>query len=292
MNYKIRRTAQLVAVVAVLLLPVPARVAAQGQRGGGGQRPTPPTARAGGPFDITGYWTALITDDWEYRMVTPAKGSIEFVPLNNAARAAANEWDPAKDEQAGLQCKGYGAAAIMRLPTRLHINWQDDNTLKVETDFGMQTRIFRFGAAQPQAPERTWQGTSLAQWESGPARGGRGGAAVALLSPEQIQEARLQNPGGGSDFSPPTTPPSFSGALKVVTTNLRAGYLRKNGVPYSENAVLTEWFNLLEGKGIQYLAIQTQVDDPAYLTAPFFRTLQFKKEPNGSKWNPTPCSAR
>ena len=199
-------------------------------------------------------------------MVTPTKGSIEFVPLNNAARAAANEWDPAKDEQAGLQCKGYGAAAIMRLPTRLHITWENDTTLKVETDFGTQTRIFHF-AGQPQGVERTWQGTSLAQWEGGAGRGGRGGEGAA-----------------------PSRDPV--GALKVVTTNLRTGYLRKNGVPYSENAVLTEWFNIVQDQGVQYLAIQTQVDDPAYLTAPFFRTLQFKKEPNGSKWNPTPCSAR
>ena len=80
--------------------------------------------------------------------------------------------------------------------------------------------------------------------------------------------------------------------MKVVTTNMRAGYLRKNGVPYSENAVFTEWFNIIQDRGAQYLAVQTQVDDPAYLSGPFFRTLQFKKEPDGSKWNPTPCSAK
>jgi hypothetical protein len=280
MNRRIRSGC--VALIVATFLPL--HLSAQ-QRGGPAA-----SARARAPIDITGYWTALITDDWEYRMVTPQKGQIQFIPLNDAARKAANAWDPARDEQAGLQCKGYGAAGVMRLPTRLHITWQDDDTLKVETDFGTQTRLFRFAAQQPPS-ERTWQGTSLAQWEGGPARGGRG-----ALTEEQILEAALQNPGGAPNAVPAAgaaaAPVNLSGALKVVTTNLRAGYLRKNGVPYSENAVLTEWFNLLGDGGVRYLAIQTQVDDPTYLTAPFFRTLQFKKEPDGGKWNPTSCSAR
>lgn len=265
----------------VFLLAALLQVDAQGRggRGGGdGQRGAPASARTSAPFDITGNWTALITDDWEYRMVTPAKGSIEFVPLNPAARAAASAWDPAKDEQAGLQCKGYGAPGLMRLPTRLRISWENDNALKLEADYGSQTRIFNFGPLPSQPSERTWQGVSVAQWEGG-AGGGRG----------------VRGGGGGGGLGaapPPAATRESAGALKVATTNLRAGYLRKNGVPYSENAMLTEWFNILQDQGVQYLAVQTQVDDPAYLTAPFFRTLAFKKEPNGGKWNPTPCSAK
>ena len=266
-------------IAMVFLLGLSLQANAQGQRGGGaaggGQRGAAPTGRSSAPFDITGTWAALITDDWEYRMVTPAKGSIEFVPINPAARTIANAWDPAKDEQAGLQCKGYGAPGLMRLPTRLRISWENDNTLKVEADYGTQTRSFNFGPAPAQPGERTWQGVSAAQWEGvGGGRGGRGGG------------------GGIGDAAPPAAPREPAGALKVVTTNLRAGYLRKNGVPYSENAVLTEWFNIVQDQGIQYLAIQTQVDDPTYLTGPFFRTLAFKKEANAGKWNPTPCSAK
>jgi hypothetical protein len=267
---------RILAVIVTMLLLSLAAVAAQ--RGAAvGQRGAPPTSRAAAPFDITGYWTALITEDWEYRMVTPAKGSIEFVPLNNAARTVANAWDPAKDEQAGLQCKGYGAAGVMRLPTRLHITWENDTTLKVETDYGTQTRTFHFTAPQTPPAEKTWQGVSVAQWETGAGgRGGRGGGA----------------PLGEGVAAPPPASKEPVGALKVVTTNMRAGYLRKNGVPYSENAVLTEWFNIIQDQNFQYLAVQTQVDDPTYLTGPFFRTLQFKKEPNASKWSPTPCSAK
>jgi hypothetical protein len=263
-----RLTASLAVSAALLFIAAPLYLS---QARGGGQRGgPPPTARASAPFDITGWWVSLVTDDWEYRMVTPSKGRVDFLPANQAGRAVADAWDPAKDEAAGEQCKGYGAAGIMKQPTRMHITWENDNSLKVELDTGTQTRMFNFGGAaqaggattQAQRPAPSWQGTSVAQWEL---QGARGGAAA-------------------------TGP--VRGALNVVTTNMRPGYLRKNGVPYSANAVLTEWFNILEDRGTQYLAIQVQVVDPTYLTGPFFRTVQFKREPDGSKWNPTPCSAR
>ena len=71
-------------------------------------------------------------------------------------------------------------------------------------------------------------------------------------------------------------PPSRS--LKVVTTNVHAGYLRRNGVPYSENAVLTEYFELAPlPNGGQLLLVTAIVDDPRYLQTPFIVTSQFKK---------------
>lgn len=55
---------------------------------------------------------------------------------------------------------------------------------------------------------------------------------------------------------------------------------------------MSEFFNLLVGdRGDEYLAIQTFVEDPVYLNQRFMRTLQFKREPDGFKWNPTPCVA-
>src|SRR5580658_10515234 len=84
------------------------------------------TAKALAPEDFTGYWVALVTEDWLYRMRTPPKGDYEAVPLNAAGLKMADAWDPAKDEATGNQCKAYGAPAIMRVPGRLHITWQDD----------------------------------------------------------------------------------------------------------------------------------------------------------------------
>ena len=85
----------------------------------------------------------------------------------------------------------------------------------------------------------------------------------------------------------------MNGALKVVTTNMRAGYLRKNGVPYSENAIVSEYFDAapLPNQG-PVLLVTVVVDDPQYLQQPFIVSSQFKKEVDGSKWDPTPCTAR
>ena len=92
--------------------------------------------RAAAPVDLTGTWVSVISEDWRWRMVTPLKGDAASVPLRPEGFAVVNAWDPAKDEAAGLQCKAYGAPAILRLPTRVRISWQDDNVLKVESDAG------------------------------------------------------------------------------------------------------------------------------------------------------------
>src|SRR5438552_13852440 len=144
-----------------------------GGRGGGGQPAgPPPTAQASATVDLTGYWVSLVTEDWRWRMATPPKGDLASIPVSQAGRDLANAWDPAKDEAEHNECKAYGAAAIMRVPTRAHITWENENTLRLDTDAGTQSRLFRFGAAQGSA-ERTWQGSSVAQWE--PVAGGRGG---------------------------------------------------------------------------------------------------------------------
>jgi len=208
------------------------------------------TAKTSAPVDLTGYWVAFVTEDWRFRMITPRKGDYRSVPLTEQARKIADAWDPAADEAAGNQCKAYGGAAIMRAAARFHMTWQDESTLRVESDYGMQTRLFHFGSAPAKQGERTWQGYSAAEW---------------------------QRPA----------------SLKVATTNMRAGYLRKNGVPYSENAAVTEYFDVapLPGGG-QALLVTTIVDDPQYLQQPFIVSSQFKKEADGSKWDPTPCTAR
>src|SRR5205823_11544488 len=145
---------------AVLLLFFPAILHAQTR----GAAPRPPKDAA--PIDLTGYWVAIVTEDWRFRMITPSKGDYpDITPLNDAGKKIADAWDPAKDEAAGEQCKGYGAANLMRIPTRLHITWASDATLKMETDAGTQTRLFRFGKPEPPAGPPDWQGFSVAQWE-------------------------------------------------------------------------------------------------------------------------------
>src|SRR5438552_661654 len=127
-------------VAVTLVLPARVPLGAQG-RGG-----PPPTGQAGARMDLTGYWVSVVTEDWLWRMITPPKGDLASVPFNAAGVKAAGEWDLAKDNAGGNQCKAFGAPAVMRIPGRLHITWQDANTLKVETDGAAQTRRFHFNA--------------------------------------------------------------------------------------------------------------------------------------------------
>jgi hypothetical protein len=241
-------------------LAQPSYVRGQGR----GAPPPAVTARASAPIDLTGYWVAVVNEDWRYRMITPPKGDYRGVPITKEALQIVNAWDPAADEAAGNQCKSYGAAAIMRAPGRIHVTWQDDETLRIDTDAGTQTRLLRF-TSSPAPPEKpTWQGQSAARWE-------------------RPQAGRGANP---------AAPPPRGGSLTVVTTNMRAGYLRKNGVPYSENARLTEYVDVAaQPNGGQLLVVTTVVDDPQYLTQPFIVSSHFKKEADASRWDPTQCSA-
>jgi hypothetical protein len=233
----------------------------------------PPAARAAAPVDLTGYWVSIVTQDWRWRMVTPAKGDYEGMPLTPEGRAVADAWDPAKDEAEGEQCRSYGAPAVMYAPGRVHITWADDNTLKIETDAGMQTRLLHFGDYKAPAEPRSWQGVSVAQWQTP-----RPNVPLLLRPAARTADAPAVVPTGGW--------------LRVATTNLRAGYLRKNGVPYSENAVLTEYFDLYKRpNGEELLTITTVVEDPQYLRTARLVAPVFKKEPNGAKWDPTPCSS-
>jgi len=228
-----------------------------------GQPPVPPTPKAAAPLDLTGDWVSVVTEDWRWRMLVPRKGDYSSVPLNADGRKVADTWDPSK--QAADGCKAYGAAAIMRVPGRLKVAWENDTTLRIDTDAGQQTRLLHFDKAQKPLPPRTWQGLSAAEWER-------------ILQP------------GGLGVSLQQAPPRV-GSLKVVTTNLRAGYLRKNGVPYIEDTTVTEYFDRLAAEGSEWLTVLTVVDDPRYLNQPFITSTHFKREPDASKWMPTSCEA-
>jgi hypothetical protein len=254
--------------VVVLLTVAAVSVWAQGPPG----PPQPPrSAQAAAPVDFTGYWVSVISEDWRWRMVTPLKGDFASLPLNAEGRKAVEAWDPAKDEASGAQCKAYGAAAIMRVPGRVHITWQDDSTLKLDLDAGSQTRVFHFTGAVPTKTAATWQGYSLANWERPP-------QGVEPPEPFPVFASRTGTRGR---------------SLEVVTTNLRAGYLRKNGVPYSTNTLVNEYYDYhKEPNGDEWFTVTTIVRDPQYLRSPFITSSDFKKQRDATGWRPTVCSAR
>ena len=287
--------------------------AAQGPaRGGRGGPAVPQTARAQSTNDLTGHWISVVTEDWRWLMAVPPKGNADSIALSPAGRSVLDAWDPAKDEAEGNQCKGYGAGAISRLPTRARVTWQDENTLKWETDQGMQTRLFKFGPVAQEAAtnpgRRSWQGVSVATWEpvAGAGRGGRGGAGgPGTLPPGGPGGLPGAPPAATDDDAAPVpgVPPAVAaggrggnqnGWLKVITTNLRSGYLRKNGLPYSEKATITEYFQPTpETYGIRYMIVTTIVEDPEYLAGPLITSSNYKKLPDTNNgWDPQPCTVR
>ncbi len=198
--------------------------------------------REGAPVDLTGYWVSVITEDWRWRMKTPPHGDVASIPLTELGEAVTLAWDPETD--AGT-CKPFGAPGLMRNPMRVRLDWDDDYTLRLDTDHGQQTRRFHFRAGDVAGGASSLQGDSVANWqESG---------------------------------------------LKVVTTNLAPGYLRKNGVPYSANARLTEYYDRIEAFGDDWLIVTTIVNDPRYLVREFITSSHFKRLPDGDDWNPVPC---
>jgi len=259
---------------------------AAAQARGAAQAPAAPeaprTPRSIAPIDLTGYWVSIVTEDWRWRMLTPAKGDYASVPINDEGRRVADTWNLAKDEAAGLACKPYGIGNIVRMPGRMHITWQDDKTLKAEFDAGTQTRLLHFdrAAATGKPAEKTWQGYSAAEWQIA-------GQTIEVDRngiPQAANAGRGRGRRGGG-------PPPAGGSLFVTTTNFRDGYLRKNGVPYSANATITEYFDKVgpEPNGDVILLVRTVVDDPKYLQTPFITSTHFKLEKDGSKWNPSSC---
>ena len=274
----------------------PSVISGQG-RGGGPQAPRQ-TARQAAPVDLTGTWVSIVTEDWRWRMVTPPVGDVASIPVSPEGRKAAAAWNREADLASGNQCKAFGVGGLMRQPGRLRIAWQDDQTLKFEFDAGTQTRLLFFDPAQRPSAEHTLQGFSAARWEgpgvgAGPVGDGRADPRVTgggLLSRDL--------PGGGGQGLRGGPPPrqqaqiNRGGDLRVVTTGFREGYLRKNGVPYSEQATITEYFHRLptHPNGDNWLHVITVVEDPRYLSQPFYTSTSFRLEPNDANFKPTPCT--
>ncbi|MFL2841009.1 MAG: hypothetical protein ACJ0BT_04175 [Pseudohongiellaceae bacterium] len=264
-----RKSSQCIFCLIFLLCILPSYA----QRFGGPASAQAP-GRAEAPIDLTGTWVSLITEDWAYRMLTPAIGDTMSVPVNDVGKAITNSWDLESDNAAGLQCKAFGAARIMRVPTRLQISWQDDYTLRIDTDAGSQTRLLNFSSTgrrplvsmllEAANRERSWQGYSVADWEN-------------IL----INRSSASNP----DDKPPS-----SGTLKVITTQMQPGYLRPNGIPYSTDTILTEYFNrFVAPNGEEWFVVTTIVDDPMYLFQPYVTTSHFRREADNSMWSPSSC---
>lgn len=244
----------LFAAISSALLLISCQSHAQPQSTGGQDGPV--TARTQAPFDISGNWVSVVTEDWRFRMLTAQAGDYEGVPLSQAGQERANDWNPPVEVR-GNECKAYGVGGLLRMPARLQIDWQNDNVLRIRTDAGQQTRLLKFGEAQDGAGAGSLQGVSNASWA-------------------------LQRAGGfGSEI--------VDGTLNVHTTDMSEGYFRRNGVPYSEQSTITEHFELLRHGDDEYLVVIARLNDPVYMTSEVITSTNFKREADSSGWNPLPC---
>ncbi|MGB7219292.1 MAG: hypothetical protein WBD07_10835 [Vicinamibacterales bacterium] len=275
--------------------PAQGRGAAPAQGRGAAQ-----TAQQTALIDLTGNWVSVIDQDWRFRMMTPPAGDFAQVPLTAAGRGAvrfdAAQYGGVNYQTSGIvDCRAYGGANLLRMPTRLRISWDSPNVLKIETDWGQQTRLLRFNPAQLAGDVEqllrsgeiggsrgaaSMQGYSAALWEipyrfnqnffQPRAQGtGRAGGGLGAIRAQEVQEG---------------------GTLAVVTTDLAPGWLRRNGAPYSARTRMIEHFMTFQDPtGKDWFTVTIEVIDPEYLNTPFYISAEFQKEPDGSKWAPHPC---
>jgi hypothetical protein len=286
------------AALAGALAIVQAGLAAQG-RGQAAAPPAPPqTGQQAALIDLTGYWVSVVDEDWRFRMMTPPKGDYAQVPLNAAARKIADQFDPAQYGGAKYQtsqiidCRAYGGAGLMHMPTRLHITWDSPEVFKIETDWGVQTRLLHFTPGKP-------FGDVDQMLRSGELGGSHGAASMQGRSvavweqPFRFNQSFFQRNAparGGGLGNNRTGEGQTGGNLGVVTTDLSTGWLRRNGVPYSSRTRLVEHFMTFQDPtGKDWFTVTTEVVDPEYLNTPFYISAEFQKEPDGSKWAPHPC---
>ncbi len=223
-----------------------------------------PPGREGAPVDLTGTWVSIVSEDWRWRMTTPLIGDFANIPENAAAREFAMAWQPEND--AGNECLAYGAPGIMHRPGRIRISWQDDQTLQLDFDAGRQQRLFHFGNNPPPAGAPSRQGYSLARWQGPVTTGGVFGLGLSQRAAP------------------------VSRAMQVHTSNLLPGYLRKNGIPHSADATVSEYFEVLEiADGSTWLFVTIAVEDPTYLNERWITSMNFRKEADDSRFSPEDC---
>jgi hypothetical protein len=249
-------------VIFGLLQTVQAQPPGFGGRGGGGP---PASARDAAPVDLTGTWVSLVTEDWIERMSpdSPASGTGGGFGFGRGRGAADAGTQITSDDP----CAAYGAGAIMRVPGRVKIRWEDDSTLLFEYDAGSQRRIIHFSDDAPAQADTSLQGWSTASWQAGAGGGnrGRGGPPASLQS------------GAAARW----------GSLKIVTTDLSPGYLITSRSWYGVNAMLTELIRIHSDFGQPYFTVTAIIEENGTVTSTTSST--FKKESGASGFDAGKC---
>ncbi len=201
-------------------------------------------------LDPSGEWAPRFHEDQPERIPGPEIGDYLGLPINDAARLRADVWDASLLTLPEHQCKPHPSDYAWRGPANLRI-WK-------EVDRETQKLIAYHTHISWQAPERTI-------WMDG------------RPHPPDYAAHTWQGFSTGK----------FEGdMLTVTTTHLKAGWIRRNGVPRSDRATTTEHW-IRHGN---YLTVVVIVRDPVYLTEPFLRTTDFEYDAR-QQIAPYPCEA-
>jgi hypothetical protein len=198
--------------------------------------------------DISGEWAPRFHEDQPERIPGPEIGDYLGLPINDAARLRGDSWDASLLTLPEHQCKPHPSDYGIRGPANLRV-WK-------EIDTPTQQLLAYHTHISWQAPERTI-------WMDG------------RPHPPDYVAYTWQGFSTGK----------WEGDMLTITTDhLKMGWIRRNGIPRSSKAVITEhWI-----RHDNYLTVATIVNDPLYLTEPFIRTTDFVFDPD-QQIAPYPC---
>jgi hypothetical protein len=199
-------------------------------------------------MDLVGEWAPQFHEDNPERLAGPDIGDFAGLPINDAARMMADAWNADILSLPEHQCKPHPADYSPRGPAQLQI-WKDVDPASRQV-IAFRTHI------QWQAPER---------WIYMDGR----------PHPDEFAAHTWQG------FS---TGEWVGQVLKVTTTHLKKGWIRRNGIPRSDKAELTEYF----WRHGDFLTWTVIINDPIYLTEPFVRSSDFRWSPGQNVGN-YPC---
>jgi len=200
-------------------------------------------------LDFTGEWAPRFYEDQPERVAGPELGDYLGLPITDAARMRADTWNAAIQTLPEWQCRPHSADYIWRGPSNLHIWKEVDPVTREITAFH-------------------------AEWL-------RSIDNIYYLDGRPHPSANAAHTWGGF-----ATAKWEGNMLTVTVTHLKEGYVRRNGVPRSDLATVTEHW-IRHGK---WLTVVTIVNDPVYLTEPFIRSTDYELDEH-QLVPPYPCDA-
>src|SRR5579885_1414722 len=185
--------------------------------------------------DFSGDWAPRFYEDQPERVPGPELGDYLGLPINAAARMRADTWDASLLTLPEWQCRPHGADYIRRGPSNLTITKEVDPVTR---------EITAFHAVWLRSVDR----------------------------PVYLDNRPHPPESANHTWAGFTTAKGDGDMLTTYVTHMKEGYIRRNGVPRSDLATLTEHWIRHE----DFLTVVTIVTDPVYLTEPFIRSTDYQ----------------